>query len=236
MIRALIIDDEQHAREELEYLVIKTGEFEILGSCANAIDALRLIRTEKPELLFLDIEMPALNGFELLAMIEDELMPHVVFVTAYNEHALKAFEEKTLDYLLKPVSSERLLKTVNKVRETIRRGEPPRYQVESLRHVPCQFANRVKLIPVVDVEYIFSDLTGIHLVTSEGQFFTELTLKVLEKRTPLLRCQRQYLINPDNIDEIILLDNGLAEIKTRLGNILPVSRRYLRQLKVHLEL
>ncbi len=236
MIRALIIDDEQHAREELEHLIAETGAFEVLGSCANAIDALRRIRTEKPELLFLDIEMPVLNGFELLAMIEDELMPHVVFVTAYNEHALKAFEEKTLDYLLKPVSPERLLKTVNKVREAIRRGELPRYQVESLRHVPCQFANRIKLVPVADVEYVFSDLTGIHLVTAEGQFFTELTLKVLEERTSLLRCQRQYLVNSEMIDEIRLLDNGLAEIKTRLGNILPVSRRYLRQLKVHLDL
>ncbi len=236
MIRVLIIDDEQHAREELEHLVRETGVFEILGSCTNAIDALRRIRTEKPELLFLDIEMPALNGFELLAMIEDELMPHVVFVTAYNEHALKAFEEKTLDYLLKPVSPERLLKTVNKVRETIRRGDRPCYQVESLRHIPCQFANRVKLIPPSAVEYIFSDVAGIHVVTREGQFFTELTLKVLEERTPLLRCQRQYLVNPESIDEIKLFDNGLAEIKTLIGNTLPVSRRYLRQLKVYLQL
>ncbi len=236
MIRALIIDDEQHAREELEHLVREAGPFEVLGSCPNAIDALRRIRMEKPELLFLDIEMPVLNGFELLAMIEDELMPHVVFVTAYNEHALKAFEEKTLDYLLKPVSPERFLKTVHKVREAIRRGEPPRHQVEPLRHIPCQFANRVKLISCADVEYVFSDLTGIHIVTSEGQYFTELTLKVLEERTPLLRCQRQYLVNSDEIDEIKLLDSGLAEIKTRNGNILPVSRRYLRQLKVHLKL
>ncbi|MFK5925692.1 MAG: two-component system response regulator BtsR [Desulfuromusa sp.] len=236
MIRALIVDDEQHAREELEHLVKETGAFEILGSCTNAIDALRRIRTEKPELLFLDIEMPAVNGFELLAMIEDELMPHVVFVTAYNEHALKAFEEKTLDYLLKPVSPERLLKTVNKVREAIRRGDPPGYQVESLRHIPCQFANRIKLISPTAVESIFSDVAGIHVVTSEGQFFTELTLRVLEERTPLLRCHRQYLVNPKSIDEIKLFDNGLAEIKTLVGSILPVSRRYLRQLKVYLQL
>jgi len=236
MIRALIIDDEQHAREELELLVAETGAFKLLGSCANAIDALRKIRTEKPELLFLDIEMPALNGFELLAMIEDELMPHVVFVTAYNQHALKAFEEKTLDYLLKPVSPERFLKTINKVRESIRRGEPPQYQIEPLRHIPCQFSNRVKLIPSNDIEYVFSNLTGIHIVTEEGQFFTELTLRVLEARTPLLRCQRQYLVNPESIDEIKLLENGSAEIKTRLGTPLPVSRRYLRQLKVYLKL
>ncbi len=236
MIRALIIDDEQHAREELEHLVKGTGAFELLGSCSNAIDALRRIRIEKPELLFLDIEMPALSGFELLAMIEDELMPHVVFVTAYDEHALKAFEEKTLDYLLKPVSAERLLKTVHKVRDAIRRGDPPRYQVEPLRHIPCQFANRVKLISPTAVGSVFSDVTGIHVVTSEGQFFTELTLRVLEERTPLLRCHRQYLVNPKSIDEIKLLDNGLAEIKTLVGSILPVSRRYLRQLKVYLQL
>jgi two-component system LytT family response regulator len=236
MIRALIIDDEQHAREELEHLVKETGAFEILGSCANAIDALRRIRVDKPELLFLDVEMPALNGFELLAMIEDELMPHVVFVTAYNEHALQAFEEKTLDYLLKPVSLERLLKTVHKVREAIRRGEPPNHQVESLRHVPCQFANRVKLIPSAEIEYVFSDLSGIHIVTAEGQYFTELTLRVLEERSPLLRCQRQYLVNPDQIDEIMLFENGSGEIKTKLGRLLPVSRRYLRQLRVRLKL
>jgi len=236
MIRALIVDDEQHAREELEHLVRETGAFELLGSCANAIDALRQIRIEKPELLFLDIEMPALNGFELLAMIEDKLMPHVVFVTAYDKHALKAFEEKTLDYLLKPVSAERLMKTVSKVRETIRSGQLPQYPIESLRCIPCQFANRVKLISVADVEYVFSDLTGIHVVTLEGKFFTELTLKTLEKRTPLLRCQRQHLVNANKIDEIKLLDNGLAEIKTCLGYVLPVSRRYLRQLKVKLEL
>ena len=232
MIRALIIDDEQHAREELEHLVHETGAFEILGCCANAIDALRRIRAEKPELLFLDIEMPVLNGFELLAMIEDELMPHIVFVTAYNEYALKAFEEKTLDYLLKPVSPERLMKTVNKVQRAIRRGHPPRY----LRHIPCQFANRVKLISPAAVDYVFSDVGGIHVVTSEGQFFTELTLKVLEERTPLLRCQRQYLVNADMIDEIKLLENGSAEIKTQLDHILPVSRRYLRQLKICLKL
>lgn len=236
MIRTLIIDDEQPAREELALLVAETGAFEILGCCSNALEALRLIKQERPELLFLDIEMPVLNGFELLAMIEDELMPHVVFVTAYDEHALKAFEEKTLDYLLKPVSSDRLQKTVFKLKETIRRGLPPRHQVAKLKYIPCQFAGRVKLIPPDAVQYIFSDLTGLHVVTAEGQFFTELTLKVLEERTPLLRCQRQYLVNPDSIDEIRLLENGLAEIITRQGQLLPVSRRYLRELKLHFEL
>ncbi|SEA60359.1 two component transcriptional regulator, LytTR family [Desulfuromusa kysingii] len=236
MIRALIIDDEQHAREELEHLVRATGVFEILGSCTNVIDALRKIRTEKPELIFLDIEMPALNGFELLAMLEDELMPHVVFVTAYNEYALKSFEEKTLDYLLKPVSPQRLLKTVNKVRDMIRRGDPPRYQAESLSHIPCQFANRVKFISPATVDYVYSDVAGIYVVTHDGHFFTELTLRVLEERTALLRCQRQYLVNPERIDEIIFFANGLGEIKTRAGNTLPVSRRYLRQLKVSLQL
>ncbi|SHJ10431.1 two component transcriptional regulator, LytTR family [Malonomonas rubra DSM 5091] len=236
MIRALIVDDEELACEELQLLLEETGAFELVGVCFNALDALKQIKEKRPELLFLDIEMPQINGFELLAMIEADLMPHVVFVTAYDEHALKAFEEKTLDYLLKPVSRERMDKTVAKLRETIRRGQVPSYEVDSLKQIPCQQSNRVKLIATGDVEFAFSDLAGIHVVSPEGMYFTELTLKALEEKTELLRCHRKYLINPAKIDQIKMLENGLAEIITFRNAKIPVSRRYLRQLKAKLEL
>ena len=103
MIRALIVDDEQMAREELQALLEATGAFELLASCANGFDAVKAINEHRPEVVFLDIEMPVINGFQLLSMVDEERMPQVVFVTAYDEFALKAFEEKTLDYLLKPV-------------------------------------------------------------------------------------------------------------------------------------
>lgn len=236
MIRALIVDDELHARRELEELLRQTGAFEVVGACANAFEAVKAINRERPEVLFLDIEMPVVGGFELLSMIDDEVMPHVVFVTAYDEFALKAFEEKTLDYLLKPVEPERLAKTVAKLQRTISTGEQPAYATEPIERIPCVSANKIRLVDPARVDHVLSDLSGVHVVTAQGGLFTELTLKVLESRTPLVRCHKQYLVNLDQVDEIVLLEAGLAEIRTRAGNLIPVSRRYLRNLKKHLNL
>ncbi len=231
MIRALIVDDEQRARQTLENLLLRTGAFEIIGSCANAFEAIKEINRARPEVLFLDIQMPVLSGFELLAMIDETIMPHVVFVTAYDEFALKAFEEKTLDYLLKPIEPARLEKTVEKLTSAIGSGTQPRYDTAPIRHVPCVSTNKIRLIDPDQIEYVHSDLTGVHVIAAQGVFFTELTLKVLENRTDLLRCHKQYLVNIDRVEEIVLLDAGLAEIRMHSGRQLPVSRRYLKALK-----
>lgn len=236
MIRALIVDDEMHAREELRLLLVETGEVEVVGSCANALEAVKAINRLRPQVLFLDIQMPLIGGFELLSMIDEEIMPHVVFVTAYDEYALKAFEEKTLDYLLKPVAAERLKKSLEKLRTVLRSGAPGAYETVSLSRIPCASANRIKLVEPQSVEYVHSDLSGVHVVTSQGSLFTELTLKVLEDRTDLLRCHRQFLVNLDQVDEILLLESGLAEIRTKSGQSLPISRRYLKRLKDRLHL
>ena len=236
MIRALIVDDEPHAREELRALLEETGAFEVVGACANAVEALKAIRRERPEVLFLDIQMPVIDGFELLAMVEEAAMPHVVFVTAYDEYALKAFEEKTLDYLLKPVDRERLGRTVEKLRAALADAGPPAYETPPLERIPCLRGNRIKLVPVGEVELVRSDLAGVHVVSAEGDFFTELTLKVLEERAALVRCHKQYLLNLDRLDEITLLESGLAEVRTRCGHTVPVSRRYLKILRERLYL
>lgn len=236
MIRTVLVDDELHAREELELLLVEIGGFDIVASCANPIEAIKVIHREKPELLFLDIQMPLLSGFELLSMIDEDVMPHVVFVTAYDEYALKAFEENALDYLLKPVEQERLAKTIDKISRSIGQGASPTYETPPINRIPCMSANRIKLIDPKEVEHVHSDLSGVHVTCAQGSFFTELTLKILETRTGLLRCHKQFLINVEQIDEITLLENGGAEIKTRLGNCLPVSRRYLKSLKEILDL
>jgi two-component system, LytTR family, response regulator len=108
MMRALLVDDEVHSRNALESLLEKTGKFEIVGACANAFEAIRAIRAQRPEVLFLDIQMPKVNGFQLLSMIDEELMPKVVFVTAYDAYAIQAFEKNAFDYLLNPVQKDRL--------------------------------------------------------------------------------------------------------------------------------
>jgi two-component system LytT family response regulator len=231
MMRALIVDDEIYSRQELDSLLSETGEFTVVGTCANAVEALRAVNREKPEVLFLDIQMPAINGFELLSMIDESVMPLVVFVTAYDEYALKAFEESALDYLLKPVEKERLAKTVEKLKRQLSQGDRQPLPGPEIRKIPCTHASRIKLIPVQEVEHVRSGETGVHVVCAGGELLTDLTLQVLEHRTPLVRCHKQYLVNLDQVDEIILHENLLADIRTKSGGTVPVSRRYLKALR-----
>jgi two-component system LytT family response regulator len=231
MIRALIVDDELHAREEMAALLAETGAIDVIGTCGNGIDALKAINKLRPEVLFLDIQMPVVDGFELLSMVNQECMPHVIFVTAYDQYSLKAFEEKTLDYLLKPVDPVRLAKTITKLHQTIGENRCPRYQTEEIRRIPCLLGNRIKLIDLEEVEFIATSIAGVHTATADAEYFTEVTLKVLEERTQLFRCHKQYLVNLDRIGEIILLEAGLAKIVTRSGKRIPISRRYLKLIK-----
>lgn len=231
MMRALIVDDELHAREELEALLEETGEFAPAGKCANALEALQEIRKEKPDVLFLDIQMPVIGGFEMLGMIDEEHMPIIVFVTAYDQYAIKAFEENALDYLLKPVEKERLAKTVHKLKRMVGEGKKTVFAVPEIKRIPCCISNRIKLVNTADVEFVRSDIAGVYVVCPKGEYYTELTLKVLESRANLVRCHRQYLVNIDSVDEIVLHENLVAQMQTKSGRLVPVSRRYLRKLK-----
>jgi two-component system, LytTR family, response regulator len=231
MIRALIVDDEIYAQEEMAALLAETGAIEVVGSCGNGIDALKLINKLRPQVLFLDIQMPVISGFELLNMINQEIMPHVVFVTAYDQYSLKAFEEKTLDYLLKPVDGERLAKTIAKLQQTIVANSQPSFDTEEITRIPCILGNRIKLVGMEEVVYITSTASGVQVTTIEGEHFTEVTLKVLEERTKLLRCHKQFLSNLDYISEIVLLEGNMARIVTRIGKNIPVSRRSLKTIK-----
>lgn len=238
MIRTLLVDDEPLARDELRRLLDAAGEFEIVGECGNAIDALSAIRRDAPDVVFLDVQMPVVNGFELLSMIEDEHLPDVVFVTAHDDFALKAFEENAVDYLLKPVSAERLAKTVEKLRRG--RTPPPvarpAYAAGDITRIPCLGSRSIKLVPIAEVEFVKSGPAGVYVVCPSGEFFTELTLKVLEDRAGLLRCHKQFLVNIDRVDEIALGDNQLGVIRTKTGHEVPVSRRHLTALREKLGL
>jgi two-component system LytT family response regulator len=231
MMRALIVDDEIYSREELESMLKETGEFIVLGKCANAVEAIRAINRERPDVLFLDIQMPAINGFELLSMIDENLMPIVVFVTAYDEYALKAFEENALDYLLKPVEKERLAKTVEKLKKRFALGEKPVFAGPDIQKIPCIHSSKIKLIPTAEIEYVRSGESGVYVICPNGEFYTDLTLQILEGKTRLVRCHKQFLVNIDLVDEIILRENMLADIKTKSGRLVPVSRRYLKLLR-----
>ncbi|SDQ11977.1 two-component system response regulator BtsR [Pseudovibrio sp. Tun.PSC04-5.I4] len=230
MITCLVVDDEPYAREELVELLDKAGNIEVIGECSNAIEALSTINKLKPQLVFLDIQMPRISGIELIAMLDPETMPRIVFSTAYDEYAIKAFEHHAYDYLLKPVEEERLAKTLNRIRVDLRPQMLQDITPQQLTHLPCYIGNRLKVIPLANVEYVFSDLSGIHVATTNEYVHTQLTLKVLEQKTPLVRSHRQYLVSRDTIAEITLLETG-AEVITHSGTKIPVSRRYLRSVK-----
>ena len=234
MLKVLIVDDEPLARENLRVLLEDESEIEIVGECANAIEALGAVHKLRPDVLFLDIQMPRISGLEMVGMLDPDQRPYVVFLTAFDEYAVKAFEEHAFDYLLKPIEAARLEKTLQRLRHA--RGVQdisllPENQ-QALKFIPCTGHSRIWLLQMDDVAFVSSRMSGVYVTNHEGkEGFTELTLRTREQRTPLLRCHRQYLVNMAHLKEIRLEENGQAELVLRAGQTVPVSRRYLKSLK-----
>ncbi|WP_222888319.1 two-component system response regulator BtsR [Enterobacter sp. C2] len=234
MLKVLIVDDEPLARENLRVLLEDESEIEIVGECANAIEALGAVHKLRPDVLFLDIQMPRISGLEMVGMLDPDQRPYVVFLTAFDEYAVKAFEEHAFDYLLKPIEAARLEKTLQRLRHA--RGVQdisllPENQ-QALKFIPCTGHSRIWLLQMDDVAFVSSRMSGVYVTSHEGkEGFTELTLRTLEQRTPLMRCHRQYLVNMTHLQEIRFEDNGQAELLLRDGHTVPVSRRYLKNLK-----
>lgn len=234
MIKVLIVDDEPLAREELRLMLQAEPDLQIVAECGHAIEALPAIHQHKPDVLFLDIQMPRISGLELVGMLDPEQLPQIVFVTAYDEYALRAFEEQALDYLLKPVDPARLARTLARLRAGQGQSQRAQDWVPPLTQIPCVGHNRIRLLPITEVEFVHSDVAGNHVISQSMEGTTELTLRTLEERSGFLRCHRQYLVNPRCISEILLLEGGLAELLTQSGRKIPVSRRYLKPLKEYL--
>jgi len=234
MLKVLIVDDEPLARENLRVLLEDESDIEIVGECANAIEALGAVHKLRPDVLFLDIQMPRISGLEMVGMLDPDQRPYVVFLTAFDEYAVKAFEEHAFDYLLKPIEAPRLAKTLQRLRQE--RGVQdisllPENQ-QALKFIPCTGHSRIWLLQMDDVAFVSSRMSGVYVTSHEGkEGFTELTLRTLEQRTPLMRCHRQYLVNMTHLQEIRFEDNGQAELLLRDGHPVPVSRRYLKNLK-----
>lgn len=235
-LRALVVDDEVYARRSLEAMLDGTGALEIVGSCANAVEALQAIRAQAPDVVFLDIQMPKVNGFELLSMIDQEVMPHVVFVTAFDAYAVKAFEENALDYLLKPVERARLDRTIEKLRRSVDQGKPPVYDSPVLERIPCAGPKSVRLVDVAEIEQVRCSAAGVYVVTPRGEYLTDLTMRVLETKTELERCHRQYLVNARHVEEILRPEPRGAVLRMKSGREVPVSRRYFVALRRRLGL
>lgn len=239
MLNVLIVDDEPFARDNLRHLLEEEEGITIIGECANAIEAISQIHRLQPDVVFLDIQMPRISGLEMVGMLDPNRMPYIVFLTAYDEYAVQAFEQHAFDYLLKPAEPTRLNKTLQRLHQ---RRAPQNIaaldeSVGYLKYIPCTGHSRIYLLRFDEVIAIRSRSTGVYVVRNDGmECFTELTLRTLESRTPLVRCHRQYLVNLEQVKEIRFEESGTAEMIMSVGEPVPVSRRYLKSLKEELGL
>ncbi len=231
-MKALIIDDTRLARQELQFLLEKRKDIDILGEAENVDEALEKIRELNPDLLFLDIQMPGKNGFELLESLDE--VPHVIFTTAYSEFAMKAFEYNALDYLKKPITEERLEKALERVRlsHDVRRSDKKELTENSQVFVKdgekCWFVN----LGEVRIFEIWDNYTRIYFKDQKPMI--PKTLQYMESRLDpevFFRANRQQIINLKWIDKIEPWFSGTIRLYLKDGTEVEVSRRQTSRFK-----
>jgi two-component system LytT family response regulator len=238
VLRALIIDDEPSARSELRYLLNKTGEVEVVGEAASASEGWEILNSLDYDVVFVDIKMPGLTGLDLANKIRSlKNPPQVVFVTAYNEHALEAFEVEAIDYLVKPFSEERLYKTLARLE---RRREGEKKGLPKFERIVVEKDGKKLPIAPQDVYFFEARDDYAMLYTYEQKFLLSSTLKELEKKLShhhFLRVHRKYLVNLEKIGEIIPLSRStyLLRMKDKVKSEILVSRRKAKELREVLE-
>lgn len=236
-MKTILIDDERLARKELTSLLQAHPRIEIIGECANAQEATEMINRLKPDLIFLDIQMPGKNGFDLLEDLEHN--PAVIFVTAYDEYALRAFEVNALDYLLKPVDPVRLSEALSKIEEEIKEEER---QVEEARNRRLGQEDQVFLKDGDKCWYVA--LSEVRKFESEGNYVRvhfgtnkPLILKSLNNLESRLdnqtffRANRKFIVNLRWVTEVENWFSGGLQLKLKNGDLIEVSRRQASRFK-----
>lgn len=236
-MKTLIIDDERLARKELLSLLDSYPELEIIGEAVNADDAYEKIQSLKPELIFLDIQMPGKTGFELLEMLDSA--PKVIFTTAYDEFAIKAFEYNALDYLLKPVNTERLAETVgkllNKDDEKKEKEEVSKQrQLSANDQVFVKDGDRCWFVKLADVRLFESDGNYIKVYFEKNKPMIHKSLNALDEKLDdrsFFRASRKHIINLGWVDTIEPWFNGGLMVQLKGGEKIEVSRRQAARFK-----
>ncbi|MDJ1470098.1 LytTR family transcriptional regulator DNA-binding domain-containing protein [Cytophagaceae bacterium YF14B1] len=208
----ILIDDEKLAISRLKRLLAEHQSFiDIVGEAYNGIDGLKIVEALQPDLIFLDIEMPGMNGFEMLAQLT--YSPMVVFATAFDEYAIRAFEENSIDYLLKPIEKERLEMTIQKLRKTSSSFDNQQFLklIEQMRpkkemvSISVKTGDRILLLRLEDISYFEAEDKYTFLITTEGKkYLTDYTLTNLEEKLPdsFLRVSRSFIVNSRLIKEV----------------------------------
>lgn len=252
-LKALIVDDEYPARQELRFLLSNFDNIEIVGEAANAQEALALIKALDYQILFLDISMPGVTGLELGATIQElPQQPQVIFITAYDEYAVQAFEVNAVDYLLKPVEPGRLKKAIDKVikangensgssmEKTVNDTDKAKAKLDPsqirIDRIPAEKQGKTVLVSESDIFYAFTEQDYIYIKTFNDKLFTRFTLKELEARLNpqvFFRTHRCYLVNLHKVREIVPFFNGTYNlvVEDKENTEVPVSRAQAKKLR-----
>ncbi len=261
-LRAVLVDDEQLARDELGYLLGQIGGVEVLGQAGNGIEALTTIERLQPDVVFLDVQMPGLTGFEVARrMLDARASSHIIFVTAYDQHAIEAFEVNAVDYLLKPVDQARLEVAVERARRRVgtdrtsagRAGGSIDEQLEKIvqlvaerqsrrERLAVKVGERFMLVQADEIIYASLADEGITVVTSQHTGVSNYrTLDELHERldaSVFWRVHRSHLVNINKIKEIVpwFSRNYILRMKDAKSTEIPVSRTQTRRLREYLKL
>lgn len=225
MMEAMIVDDERLARKDLRAVLEKFPQVKVIGEAANVAEALELLEKLRPQVIFLDVEMPEANGFVLLEQLET--VPHVIFTTAYDEYAIRAFEVNALDYLLKPVTEKRLAESLDRL-ETASAPTSPSTYLNVHEKIFVKDGERCWFVPLSDVRLLEAAGNYIRLCFGKHAPLLARSLQSLEPRLDpkyFFRASRKHIVNLDHVEQITVLDNSLLELQLTDGSRIPLSRR-----------
>lgn len=244
-IRTIIVDDEELARKRLRRLLKKhDATVEIVGEASNGDEALETIASSHPDIIFLDVQMPGLNGFEVVRRLTDK--PYIVFATAYDRYALQAFEENSVDYLLKPIEQARLDRTMDKIHRLFEHLSHPineniervlaQLSRESLKRLKVQVGEKIYLIDCADIAYFESKEKYTFLHTADKEYLIDTTLNDLESKldpSNFIRIHRSHIVNVSFIRELVKWFAGRYKVRLKDKNVteLTVSRGYTDQIR-----
>ncbi len=238
MKKVLIIDDEPLARSIVKEFLKNHSELEVVGECNNGFEGLKAIEAHAPDLIFLDIQMPKINGFEMLEIIDED--PSVIFTTAYDEYAIKAFETSAVDYLLKPFTQDRFNMAIEKWKKNTNQtvstslSETTQKQPNEGQRIVVKENGNIKIIPTKDVIYIeaYDDYVKIH--TSEKYHLKKKTMSYYEQtldKRDFLRIHRSYILNLNELLRIESFEKNSYRATLSNGAQIPISRNAYGELK-----
>ena len=219
-IRVLVVDDEPLARQRIEDLLVKTGDMEVIDTASSGTEAVQKIRDLHPDLVFLDVQMPGMTGVEIADAIGRDKMPPTIFVTAYDTHAVKAFELDALDYLVKPFDDERFEQAIARARR-IQPAEP------YMQRIPVDIRGQVRIVPVDMVDYITASGPYAELHVGDRTFAIRERMQTLEERLDparFFRVHRSAIARLDLIDAILRGSGGDYGVRLKNGTELSLSR------------